>query len=100
MTRRTVRRLWTLAILLSAIPEGAACQHILIVYYSGTGHTALLADAVASGARGIAGSDVRLLSVDSVSHNDVAWADALIVGSPVHRSRTRPRQPRSTRSSR
>jgi len=84
MTWRAARRLWTLAILLSAIPEGVACQHILIVYYSGTGHTALLADAVASGARGIAGSDVRLLSVDSVSHNDVAWADALIVGSPVH----------------
>ena len=71
-------------ILLCAIPEGVACQHILIVYYSGTGHTALLADAVATGARGVAGSDVRLLSVDSVSHDDVAWADALIVGSPVH----------------
>ena len=84
MTWRTVRRLWTLVILLCAIPEGVACQHILIVYYSGTGHTALLADAVATGARGVAGSDVRLLSVDSVSHDDVAWADALIVGSPVH----------------
>ncbi len=84
MTRRAVRRLWILAILLSAIPEGVACQNILIVYYSGTGHTALLANAVACGARGVAGSDVRLLSVDSVSHNDVAWADALIVGSPVH----------------
>jgi len=79
MTWRAARRLWTLAILLSAIPEGVACQHILIVYYSGTGHTALLADAVASGARGIAGSDVRLLSVDSVSHNDVAWIGAAFV---------------------
>ncbi len=84
MTGQAVRRLLTLAILLTAIPEGVACQHILIVYHSETGHTALLAHAVESGARGIAGSDVRLLSVDSVSHDDVAWADALIVGSPVH----------------
>ena len=84
MTWRTVRRLCTLCDLVVRDSEGVACQHILIVYYSGTGHTALLADAVATGARGVAGSDVRLLSVDSVSHDDVAWADALIVGSPVH----------------
>jgi len=84
MIWRAVRSLWTIAILLSAIPEGVACQRVLIVYYSKTGHTAQLADAVASGARGVAGSDVRLLSVDSVSHDDVAWADALLVGSPVY----------------
>lgn len=84
MNWRAARRLWTLAILLCAIPEGAACQHILIAYYSRTGHTARLADAVAGGARGVAGADVRLLPVDSVSHDDLAWADALIVGSPVH----------------
>lgn len=84
MIWRAARSLWILAILLSAIPEGVACQRILIVYYSETGHTAQLADAVAAGARGIAGSDVRLLSVDSVSHDDVAAADALIVGSPVY----------------
>lgn len=84
MTWRAVRKLWGILILLTAMPEGAAGQHILVVYYSRTGHTALLADAVASGARGVAGSDVRLLPVDSVSHDDVAWADALIVGSPVH----------------
>jgi len=81
---RAVRRLVTLAPLLAALPEGVACQNVLVAYYSGTGHTALLADAVAAGARSIAGSDVRLLSVDSVTHDDVAWADALIVGSPVH----------------
>ena len=84
MIRRAVRSLWILAILLCAVPGAVACQHILIVYYSGTGHTALLADAVAAGARSVVGSDIRLSPVDSVSHDDVTWADALIVGSPVH----------------
>jgi len=83
MIRRTMRRFLPYALLLFAIPEGAACQHVLIVYHSETGHTARLADAVASGARSVAGSEVRQLSVDSVSHADLAWADALIVGSPV-----------------
>ena len=84
MVERLVRSFWILTILLSGVPEGVACQHILIVYHSVTGHTARLADAVAAGARGVVGSDVRLLPVDSVSHDDVAWADAVIVGSPVH----------------
>lgn len=34
--------------------------------------------------RGVEGSEVRLLPVDSASQDDVAWADALILGSPVH----------------
>lgn len=84
MIRRAVGRLVTLVILLSAIPVGAACQHVLIVYHSETGHTARLADAVAAGARGVGGVEVRLVPVDSVSHDDLAWSDALIVGSPVH----------------
>ncbi len=84
MTWRAARRLWVMGILLSALPEAAACQHILVVYHSETGHTERMAEAVAAGARGIAGADVRLLSVDSASRVDVLWADALIVGSPVH----------------
>jgi len=84
MTWRTARGLSTVVFLLCAIPEAVACQRILIVYYSRTGHTEQLAEAVAAGARSIAGSDVRLLSVEGVSPDDVLWADALIVGSPVH----------------
>lgn len=84
MALRLVRRILTFAVLLAAIPEAAACQHILVTFYSTTGHTALLADAVAAGARGVRGADVRLLPVDSVAPDDVTWADALVVGSPVH----------------
>jgi NAD(P)H dehydrogenase (quinone) len=32
----------------------------------------------------VLGSDVRVIPVDSVSTDDIKWADALIVGSPVH----------------
>ena len=84
MTRRVVWSFWILVLLLAGVPKEAASQHILIVYHSDTGHTARLADAVAAGARGVPGSDVRLRTVDGVSPDDVAWADALIVGSPVH----------------
>ncbi len=79
-----LKKTCVLAVLLSTIPKGVASQNILVVYYSATGHTALMADAVAAGARSAQGSDVRLLPVDRVSHDDVAWADALIVGTPVH----------------
>lgn len=89
MTLRALRR-WTVVGVMLAIPAGAAGQNVLVVYYSATGHTALLADAVASGARSVVGSDVRLVSVDSVSRDDLAWADALIVGSPVYSANMSP----------
>jgi len=84
MIRRTMRWVLPFALMIFGAPERVACQHVLIVYHSETGHTARLAGAVATGARAVEGSDVRLLSVDSVSHADITWADALIVGSPVH----------------
>jgi len=84
MTSRALQKALLLALLLLSMPAGAAGQSVLVVYYSATGHTASMADAVATGARSVAGSDVRLLTVDEVSRDDVLWADALIVGSPVH----------------
>lgn len=74
----------TLSAILLLIPNAASAQHVLVAYYSATGHTALMADAVGEGARSVRGSEVRVLSVDKVSHADILWADALIVGSPVH----------------
>lgn len=70
--------------LLLPIPDAAAAQPVLVVYYSSMGHTALMANAVGEGARSVSGSDVRVLSVDRASPADVLWADALVVGSPVH----------------
>jgi NAD(P)H dehydrogenase (quinone) len=59
-------------------------QNVTIVYYTEQGHTKALAEAVARGARTSSGAEVRLLSVDKATSEDLLWADALIVGSPVH----------------
>ncbi|CDO08744.1 flavodoxin family protein [Mycolicibacterium cosmeticum] len=60
--------------------------HVGIVYHSGFGHTATLADAVAEGARR-GGAQVRLLPVEALTPADwdtVDAADALIFGTPTY----------------
>ena len=59
---------------------------ISIVYDSGYGHTTQQAEAVASGARRIEGTDVRLIAV---ADGDIPWAtlaqsDAIVFGSPTY----------------
>ena len=63
-----------------------AAATIAVAYHSGFGHTALLADAVAAGARD-AGAHVTAVSVDAMS--DEAWdvldgADAIVFGSATY----------------
>ena len=84
ITWTSKKALVALASLVLALPEAAGAQKVLVVYYSATGHTALMAEQVGKGARSVSGSDVRVLPVDSVSPEDLVWADALIVGTPVH----------------
>ena len=78
------KALVTVALLAAVVPQASAAQKVLVAYYSATGHTALMAEQVGKGARSVVGSDVRVLPVDSVTPEELAWADALIVGSPVH----------------
>jgi NAD(P)H dehydrogenase (quinone) len=59
-------------------------QHVLITYYSETGHTASLANAVAEGVKKVSSADLRLLDIENTTNEDLQWADAIIVGSPVH----------------
>ncbi len=59
-------------------------QKILITYYSESGHTAMLAESVAEGAKEIDGAEIRLLTIDKTSTDDLLWADAIVLGSPVH----------------
>jgi len=59
---------------------------IAIAYHSGYGHTAVIAELVAKGARE-AGAEVTLVKVDSI--DDAGWAsldaaDAIIFGSPTY----------------
>lgn len=62
---------------------------IAIVYHSGYGHTAKLANAVAEGAR-LAGADVSVLKAGDLTHpTEGPWdtlnaADAIIFGSPTY----------------
>ncbi len=59
---------------------------IVIVYHSGYGHTAVQAEAVARGARSIAGTTVQLAKVEDVDQHwpDLAAADAIIFGAPTY----------------
>ena len=66
------------------LPLPGKAQNILITYYSESGHTALMARSVEKGANQIPSAKVRLLTIDKTTADDLLWADAVIVGSPVH----------------
>ncbi|HEX4879224.1 MAG TPA: flavodoxin family protein, partial [Limnobacter sp.] len=60
---------------------------VAIVYHSGYGHTAKVAQAVQAGVDTVAGVQSHLISVNEV--NDATWdtlakADAIIFGSPTY----------------
>lgn len=68
---------------------------VSIVYYSGGGHTAAMAEAVASGARSVAGTRVNLLRIEGKDivegryKNEAVLAalsasDAIVFGSPTY----------------
>ncbi|MDU4959584.1 MAG: flavodoxin [Sporomusaceae bacterium] len=54
---------------------------IAVVYWSGTGNTKSMAEAVAAGAAAD-GIEVKLWSVDEASLNDVVQADGIALGCP------------------
>jgi NAD(P)H dehydrogenase (quinone) len=69
--------------------------NIAIVYFSGTGHTHLMAEAIAVGARQVADTNVELLRITGEQIVDGRWknegilekllvADAIIFGSPTY----------------
>jgi NAD(P)H dehydrogenase (quinone) len=63
---------------------------VLITYYSQSGNTEKLAQAVAEGARSIEKVEVRLLSIEQVKQSDLLDASAIIVGSPVYNANVAP----------
>ena len=58
--------------------------NVLVLYDSKTGNTAKMAKYVAQGAGEIPDTEVRLLSVDEASADDVLWCDGVAVGSPTY----------------
>ena len=63
---------------------------VLIAYYSVTGNTEEMAQAVAEGARSVHGVHVQMLPVDSVQESMLVQADAIIIGSPVYNGNVAP----------
>lgn len=65
-------------------------SRIAVVYFSGYGHTARQAEAVAAGARSVSGAEVDVLAIDSQGDlpdggfDVLAAADAIIYGSPTY----------------
>jgi NAD(P)H dehydrogenase (quinone) len=57
---------------------------VLVVYYSKTGFTKQMAQAVAEGVKQVPAVQVKLLTVKEAKTGDVLWADGIIVGSPVY----------------
>ncbi|QZY55366.1 flavodoxin [Crassaminicella profunda] len=53
-------------------------KKVTVIYWSGTGNTKLMAEAVAAGA----GSDAKLLNVENATKEDVMAADAIALGCP------------------
>ncbi len=87
--------LLTLLFLAPGIPALAATDDdptvkVLVAYHSVKGHTRAMAEAVAEGARSIAGAEVRLKTVQDATTEDLLWADAIAVGSPVYNANVTP----------
>ncbi|HSG07480.1 MAG TPA: flavodoxin family protein [Longimicrobiales bacterium] len=80
----------SLAAPLALLPDLASGQNVLVVYHSVTGHTRLMADAVAEGARKEVGVDVRVRSVGEAATEDLLWADAVVLGGPVRSGNVSP----------
>ena len=55
---------------------------VLVVYWSGTGNTEAMANAVADGAKS-AGAEVNLIDVDSTKASEIADYDAVAFGCPA-----------------
>jgi NAD(P)H dehydrogenase (quinone) len=57
---------------------------ILGLYFSRGGHTKMMADLVAEGAKSVPLVEVRLKNVDEATADDLVWCDGIAVGSPTH----------------
>ncbi len=58
-------------------------KKVLVSYFSLTGNTRKMAEAVAAGARD-AGVEVKLKNIKETSLDDLKWADGIIIGSPTY----------------
>jgi len=57
---------------------------VLVTYYSRTGHTKALAEAVIRGVKSVEGMECQVKLVGEVTNDDLVATDGLIVGSPTY----------------
>ena len=74
----------------SLVGYGQGQPTVLIAYYSQSGHTKTMAQAVEEGAKSVAGVRVLLLSIDQVSTKELLEANAILIGSPVYNANVAP----------
>ena len=58
--------------------------NILVLYHSLSGNTKTMAETIASGASELAEIEVRVLSTDEATFDDLKWCDGLALGSPTN----------------
>ena len=71
-------------VLLASSCAAQAPVRVLVVYYSQTGNTEALAEAVREGAASVDGVDAALRKVDEVTQEELEAADGIALGSPVY----------------
>jgi NAD(P)H dehydrogenase (quinone) len=64
--------------------ESSTAVKILVTYHSLSGNTERMAEAVATGAKSVSGTQIVLKRVGQVTAEDLFSADAVVVGSPVY----------------
>lgn len=57
---------------------------VLVIYFSVTGNTRILAEAVAEGVRSVEHVSCRLTPIEEITNEDLVDADGIIVGSPTY----------------
>jgi NAD(P)H dehydrogenase (quinone) len=57
---------------------------VLVLVDSQGGNTQAMARLVAHGAESVAGTEVRLLTLDQAAGDDIVWCNGLALGSPTH----------------
>ena len=87
---KILRRCVLCLLLMPALILAQAKPRVLVVYFSQTGYTQAMAEAVATGARSVKGVEVHLQTIAGTKSADLLAADAIIVGSPVHNANAAP----------
>lgn len=75
---------------LSQVLNAQSHPNVLITYYSQSGKTQAMAEAVAKGVEAVSGLEYILKPLDQVTEGEILRASAIILGSPVYNANMAP----------